>query len=53
MQCIITEKKTTYYDGTKKVAYESQIVRTKENLKLSHGGTSQIQMYMYQDPNHC
>ena len=35
-------EKTNYYDRTKKVAYDSQIVRTKENLKLGHGGTSQI-----------
>ena len=35
--------KLTHYDGTKKRAYDSQIVRPKENLKLSHGGRSQVQ----------
>ena len=43
MQCIIMEKysiKLTQYDETKKRAHDSQIVRAKENLKLSHGGSS-------------
>ena len=30
----------THYDETKKMAHGSQIVRAKENLKLSHGGFS-------------
>ena len=30
--------KLTHYDDTKKMAYGSQIVRAKENLKLSYGG---------------
>ena len=33
----------TYYDETKKIVHGSYIVRTKEKLKLSHGGTSQGQ----------
>ena len=42
MQCIITEKiKLTHYDETKKMAHGPQIVRAKENLKLSYGGPSQ------------
>ena len=43
MQCIIMENtliKLTLHDETKKRAYDSQIVRAKENLKLSHGGSS-------------
>ena len=39
MQCIIMENtliKLTLHDETKKRAHDSQIVRTKENLKLSH-----------------
>ena len=43
MQCIIIENtliKFTLHDETKKRAHESQIVRAKENLKLSHGGSS-------------
>ena len=40
MQCIIKETqkliKLTHYDETKKIAaYNSQLVRAKENLKLS------------------
>ena len=35
MQCIITEKQYSY-DGTKKRARDSQIVRAKENPKLSY-----------------
>ena len=35
--------KLTHYDGTKKMAHNSQIVRTKENHKLSYGGLSQRQ----------
>ena len=42
MQCIIMEKhiliKLTHHDETKERAHDSQIVRAKENLKLSHGG---------------
>ena len=44
MQCIITEKQSNQinsYDDTKKRAYGSQIVRAKENLQLSYGGSSQ------------
>ena len=40
MQCIIMENtliKLTLHDETKKMAHDSQIVRAKENLKLSHG----------------
>ena len=33
----------THYDETKKSAYNSQIIRDKENLKLSHGGPSYSQ----------
>ena len=43
MQCIIMENtliKLTHYDETKKRAHDSQMVRAKENLKLSHGGPS-------------
>ena len=46
MQCIISENnqiKLTHYDDTKKRANDSQIVRAKENLKLSYGGPSQRQ----------
>ena len=32
--------KLTHYDETKKRAHDSQIVRAKENLKLSHDGSS-------------
>ena len=32
--------KLTHPDKTKKSAHDSQIVRAKENLKLSHGGSS-------------
>ena len=32
--------KLTHYDETKKRTNDSQIVRAKENLKLSHGGYS-------------
>ena len=31
-------KLTLHYE-TKKMAYDSQIVKAKENLKLSHGGS--------------
>ena len=43
MQCIIIEKHSnqiTHHDETKKLAHDSQIVRAKENLKMSHGGSS-------------
>ena len=43
MQCIVMENaliKLTLHDETKKRAHDSQIVRAKENLKLSHGGSS-------------
>ena len=33
--------KLTHYDETKKRAHDSQIVRAKEDLKLSYGGPSQ------------
>ena len=32
--------KLTHHDETKKQAHDSQIVRAKENLKLSQGGSS-------------
>ena len=32
-----------YYDETEKMAQDSQIVRAKENLKLSHDGPSYSQ----------
>ena len=34
--------KLTHHDETKKRAHDSQIVRAKENFKLSHGGSSYI-----------
>ena len=43
MQCIIMEKHSNQiitHDETKKRARDSQIVRAKENFKLSHGGSS-------------
>ena len=43
MQCIIMENtliKLTLHDETEKRAHDSQLVRAKENLKLSHGGSS-------------
>ena len=43
MQCIIMEKHSNQINTpneTKKRAYDSQIVRAKEDLKLSHGGSS-------------
>ena len=43
MQCIIMENtliKLTLHDETKKRAHDPQTVRAKENLKLSHGGSS-------------
>ena len=36
-----TIKSLTHYDDSKKRAHDSQIVRAKENLKLSYGGPSQ------------
>ena len=30
--------KLTHYDETKKRAHDSELVKAKENLKLSHGG---------------
>ena len=33
-------KSSTHHDETKKMAHDSQIVRAKENLKLSHGWPS-------------
>ena len=35
--------KSTRYDGTKRRAHDTQVVRAKENLKLSYGGPSQRQ----------
>ena len=35
--------KLTHYDGTKKRVHDPQIVKAKENFKLSHGGPSQRQ----------
>ena len=47
MQCIVSQRnnqiKLTHYDDTKKKTHDSQIVRAKENLKLSYGGPSQRQ----------
>ena len=47
MLCMITGKhsiiKLTNYDETITRAQDSQIVRAKENLKLSYGGPSQRQ----------
>ena len=43
---IISEKqsiKSTHFDETKKRAHDSEIVRAKENLKLSYGGPGQGQ----------
>ena len=31
--------KLTHYDETKKRAHDSKIVRAKENLEMSHGGS--------------
>ena len=39
----ITVLGPTHYDEPKKLAHDSQIVRTKENLKLSYDGHSQRQ----------
>ena len=42
--CINTEKQSnqiTHYEEAKIRAHDSQIVRIKENLKLSYGGPSQ------------
>ena len=36
-------RETTHYDKTKKRAHYPQIVRAKENIKLSYGGPSQGQ----------
>ena len=33
--------KLKHYDDTRKIAYDSQIFRAKEYLKLSHDGPSQ------------
>ena len=33
--------KLPHYDETKKRAHDSQVVRGKENFKLTHGGSSQ------------
>ena len=35
--------KLTHYDDTKKRVHDWQIVRAKENIKLSYGGPSQRQ----------
>ena len=46
MLCMITGNtliKLTHYDETIKRAQDSQIVRAKENLKLSYGGPRQRQ----------
>ena len=45
MQCIIMENtliKLTLHDEAKKRAHDSQIVRAKENLKLSHRGIESV-----------
>ena len=44
MQCIINQIKLTHSDDTKKRAHDSQIVRARESLRLSYGGTSQRQI---------
>ena len=36
-------RETINYGDTKKMAHDSQIVRAKENLKLSYGGPNQRQ----------
>ena len=36
-------REITHYDETEKRAHDSQIVRAKENLKLSSGGSSYSQ----------
>ena len=49
IQCIIMENtliKLTLHDETKKRAHDSQIVRAKENLKLSHGEMRFIFLYI-------
>ena len=33
-----TQIKLTHYDETKKMTHDPQIIRAKENLKLSYGG---------------
>ena len=46
MQCIITEKRSHQINTlwwNKEKAHGSQIVKPKENLKLSYGGPSQQQ----------
>ena len=48
MQCIIMEN-TLIHDETKERDHDSQIVRAKENLKLSHGGSS----YRLASGTHC
>ena len=34
-----TQIKLTHYDETKKMTHDPQIIRAKENLKLSYGGS--------------
>ena len=45
MQCVITENnliKLIHYDEAKKTAHNSQVVKAKENLQLSHGGHAKV-----------
>ena len=49
MQCIIMEKHS-HHDEAKKRAHDSQIVRAKENLKLSPGESRY--RFKHQAPTH-
>ena len=45
MQCVITENnliKLIHYGEAKKTAHNSQIVKAKEKLQLSHGGHAKV-----------
>ena len=44
-QLEIKSNQIKHYYETKKRAHDSQIVRVKENLKLSYGGPSQRQFF--------
>ena len=46
---LIARAPLTHYIDTKR-AHDSQIVRAKENLKLSHGGPSQRQVSATNQP---
>ena len=51
----VTLIKSTHHDETKKRAHDSQIVRAKEYLKLSHGGSSYkaCAFFLYILPGSC